>query len=74
MIVFIYLSLHMYEPCVWGLHCRSQEGQCGTLGPSGAGVTGSCELPAVGTRNQTWFLFKNSMFSYLLSHLSSSCF
>lgn len=45
MIVFIYLSLHMYEPCVWGLHCRSQEGQCGTLGPSGAGVTGSCELP-----------------------------
>lgn len=26
----------------------------------GAGVTGSCELPNMGTRNQTWMLCKNS--------------
>lgn len=45
-----------------------------SLGCIGAGVTGSEDLPYMLAGKQTWILWKSSMCSYLLSHLSSPDF
>jgi hypothetical protein len=35
----------------------------------GAGVKGSCDLPNMGTENQTWIFFKSGTHSQPLNHL-----
>lgn len=43
-----------------------------SVGSFGLGVPGSCKLPDMGARNKTQVLYKNSVHSLLLNHISSS--
>jgi hypothetical protein len=57
--------------CAYAHECECQW-RPEELEPSGVGVAGGCELPSVGTRNQTLVLCRSSKYSSLLSPLSSS--
>lgn len=72
-IYFIFNYVYEYT-CVWlCIHehrCPRRPEEA--MVPTRAGVTGSCDLPDVGTGHQTWVLCKSSMCFWSLSWLCST--
>lgn len=64
--IYYFMCIYLYVVCTheWRYPQRLEE----SIGSSGGGTTGSCELPDVATGNQTLVLWKSNMHSEVLRY------